>query len=536
MIPLVGNPRRAWLLGAAVAVLALGESGAAFAMFTNSTTAGPGSFQTGTLPTPGGLALGNGGCSGGAGQTNVVSTWTGSSALDASGNYLVAGYDVLRSASSSGPYSSAGSVSGNPPATQYTDTSPSGATAPLVYVSAGNGAASAQSINSSTYAAATVTLSGAVGDEPNALQVTPDGTKLVVAEGAAHQVQIVSTATGAVTSTVSIPAVGGTQSKPNAVAVSPSGTTAWIVDAANARVYPLSLATSTLGPAISVGTQGDPTAMVVTPNGAQVLVADYGSHQVSAINTSTDAVTNIAIGGATGTPIALAATPNSAHVYVADQASSQIDDIATSTDTVTTTLALASSSLADGNFSGGGDPNILAITPNGSKLYVASYQGGTVEDITVGSDTLAGTIQLPPGGVDGAPDPNALALTPNGCTLYVNDYDNNKVDVYAVSTDTLEGTPPPIGSTGDPIGMAAAPNGAAVLVANYYDSTVSVISTSSNTVVDTPGTGSGGPSPYAIAIAPSAYYYEVAGTHGGWASVPSSPAMYVLGWNVGGWQ
>ena len=59
---------------------------------------------------------------------------------------------------------------------------------------------------------------------------------------------------------------------------------------------------------------------------------------------------------------------------------------------------------------------------------------------------------------------------------------------------------------------------------------------SSNTVVDTPGTGSGGPSPYAIAIAPSAYYYEVAGTHGGWASVPSSPAMYSLGWNVGGWQ
>jgi YVTN family beta-propeller protein len=75
-----------------------------------------------------------------------------------------------------------------------------------------------------------------------------------------------------------------------------------------------------------------------------------------------------------------------------------------------------------------------------------------------------------------------------------------------------------------------------VYVANYYDSTVSVISTSSNTVVDTPNTGSGGPSPYAIAIAPSPYYYEVAGTHGGWTSVPSSAAMYSLGWNVGGWQ
>jgi YVTN family beta-propeller protein len=534
MIPLVGNRRRAWLLAAGVAVLALGQFGGAFAMFTDSATAGPGSFQTGTLPTPGGLALSNGGCSGGAGQTNVTSTWTGSSTLDASGDYLVGGYDVLRSASSSGPYSSAGTVSGNPPATQYTDTSPSGATTPLVYVSAGSGAKSAQSINSSTYGAATVTLTGAVGDEPNALQVTPDGTKLIVAEGAAHQVQIVSTATGTVISTVSIPTVGGTQSKPTAVAVSPRGTTAWIVDAANALVYPLSLATSTLGTAISVGTQGDPTAMVVTPNGAQVFVADYGSHQVSAISTSTDGVINIGVGGSTGTPIALAVTPNSSHVYVADQGNSQIDDITTSSDTVSTTIAVPS--FADGYVAGGGDPNILAVTPDGGKLYVASFGGGSVEDITTSNDAVATTFALPPGGVLGPAAPNALALTPNGCQLFVNDYDNNKVDLINVSTDTLAAATPAVGQTGDPIGMAATPNGAAVYVANYYDSTVSVISTSSNTVVDTPGTGSGGPSPYAIAIAPSAYYYEVAGTHGGWTSAPSSPAMYVLGWNVGGWQ
>ncbi len=537
MIPLLANRRRALLLGAGVAVLALGECGVAFAMFTNSTTAGPGSFQTGTLPTPVGLAVGNGGCSGGAAQTNVTSSWTGSSALDGSGNYLVGGYSVLRSASSSGPYSSAGTVTGSPPPTTYTDTGPSGAGTPLVYVAAGSGATSAQSINSSTYAAAAVTLSGAVGDEPNALQVTPDGSRLVVAEGAAHQVQIVSTATGTVTGTVSIPAVGATPSEPNAVAVNPTGTTAWIVDAANARVYPLSLATSTLGGAITVGAQGDPTAMVVTPNGAQVFVADYGSHQVSAINTSTDSVTNIAIGGTTGTPIALAVTPNSGHVYVADQANSQIDDITTSTLTVTTTIPVANLADNDGFVANGGDPNILAITPNGGKLYVASYVGGSVEDITVSgdSDVLADTIALPPGGVDGVPYPNAVALTPNGCQLYVDDYDNNKVDVITVSTDTVVATPA-IGDTGDPIGISATPNGAAVYVANYYNSTVSVISTSGNTVVDTPGTGSGGSSPYAIAITPSSYFYEVAGTHGGWTSAASSPALYSLGWNVGGWQ
>ena len=534
MIPLLGSRRKALLLGAGVAVLALGECGVAFAMFTDSTTAGPGSFQTGTLPTPGGLAVSNGGCAGGAEQTNVTSSWTGSPALDGSGNYLVAGYSVLRSAGSSGPYSTAGTVSGTPPPTAYTDTNPSGAASPLAVVASGSGS-NALSIDTSTYAVATVTLGGPVGKEPNALQVTPDGTKLIVAEGAAHQVQIVSTATGAVTGTVSIPAVGATPSEPNAVAVNPAGTTAWIVDAANARVYPLSLATSTLGGAITVGAQGDPSAAVVTPNGVQVFVADYGSHQVSAIDTSTDVVTNIAVGGTTGIPIALAVTPNSGHVYVADEGSSQIDDITTSSDTVSATIAVPSLADTDGFVPNGGDPNILAVTPDGAKVYVASFGGGSVEDITTSNDAVATTFALPPGGVLGPAAPNALALTPNGCQLYVNDYDNNKVDLIDVSADTLAASTTAVGQTGDPTGMAVTPNGAAVYVANFYDPSVSVIATSSYTVTRTVGMASGS-APYAIAIIPSSYYYEVAGTHGGWTSVPSSPAMYTLGWNVGGWQ
>jgi hypothetical protein len=62
-----------------------------------------------------------------------------------------------------------------------------------------------------------------------------------------------------------------------------------------------------------------------------------------------------------------------------------------------------------------------------------------------------------------------------------------------------------------------------------------VIATSSYTVTQTVGMASGS-APNAIAIIPSSYYYDVAGTHGGWTSAPSSPAVYTLGWNVGGWQ
>ena len=48
--------------------------------------------------------------------------------------------------------------------------------------------------------------------------------------------------------------------------------------------------------------------------------------------------------------------------------------------------------------------------------------------------------------------------------------------------------------------------------------------------INAPVAGSGG------TLGAGPYYYEVTGTHGGWTSPPSSAAMYVLGWNVGGWQ
>ena len=433
----LGGRRRWWLLSACLAVLVLGECGGTFETFSNSATAGPGSLQTATLPAPGGLSVSNGGCSGGSGQTNVTSSWDASSALDAGGNYLVNGYSVLRSASSSGPYSTAGTVSGDPPATAYTDTGPSGAATPLAYVSSGS-VSNALSISTSSYATSPVTLSETVGLEPNAFQVTPDGSRLIVAEGAGHQVQIVSTATGAVANTVTIPAVDGTASNPVAVAVSPDGSTAWIVDAANNLVYPLSLTTSTLGGAISVGIQGDPTAMVVTPSGRQVFVADFGSHQVSAISTSTDAVTSIAIGGTTGAPIALAVDP---------QLRSRLrGGPGQQPDRRHHHLERHREHDHRGAKSGrrlrhrrrrsqrpGDHPEREQALRGQLRWRVGG--GHHHQRRHGGHDLLA-----PPGGVLGTPAPNALALTPNGCQLYVNDYDNNKVDQINVSTDTLATT------------------------------------------------------------------------------------------------
>jgi YVTN family beta-propeller protein len=514
------------LIVVAVQFTALSTS---FAGFVGALTAGPTALTTATLAVPAGLGTANGGCAGGNEKTNVSATWTASAEKDANGNPLVSGYTVLRSTSSGGAYASVGTTG---IATSFTDVNPSGAETPQVYVgNNGEAAKTVHAVKTSTNEGKSI-ATGIVGVEPNGMAVTPEGTKVVVAEGASHQVQIITVATNTVAATVAIPEVAGTKSRPDAVAVTPNGLTAYLVDGANKLVYPITISSGALGAGIAVGTQGDPGAIVVTPNGETVYVANYSSHNVSVIATASNKVTaTVTIGaGETGKPIALAVTPNSAHVYVADQGNAQIDDITTASNTVSKTITVGS--LVDANVAGGGDPNILAVTPDGSKLYVASYTGHKVTDIAIPGDTVTGEIALFEAATA---SPNALALTPNGCQLYVHEHAHNVVDVITVASDAVAAHPV-VGTTGDPTGMSVTPDSTHVYVANKGGPSVSVIATATNTVSSTLAEATVGKAPIAVLATPSPYFYKLQAGHGVWQSPLTASAIYPLGWNQGGWQ
>jgi YVTN family beta-propeller protein len=527
-----GALERAGVLTATVllaAVVQLTGASKAGASFLRTTSAGPAALKAATLGAPLGLSTGNGGCAGGSEKTNVSTSWTANAERDANGNPLINGYTLLRATSSEGSYSSVGTTG---VATAFTDVNPSGAETPQFYVgNNGEAAKTVHAVNTSTNAGTSI-ATGVVGIEPNGIAVTPDGTKVVIAEGASHQVQIITVVTHTVAATVAFPEVGGVKSRPDAVAITPNGSTAYVVDGANKRVYPITISSSTLGAAIVVNSQGDPGAIVVTPNGEKVYVANFASHNVSSIATSSNSVVaTITIGaGETGKPIALAVTPNSAHVYVADQGNSKIADITTSSDTVSATITVGS--MVDANVAGGGDPNVLAVTPDGSKLYAASYTGHGVQDIATSTDTVTSTISL---FESATANPNALALTPNGCQLYVHDHAHNRVDVITVSTDAVPAHPA-VGVTGDPTGMSAAPDSTHVYVANQGGPSVSVIATATNTVSSTLAEATVGKAPVAVLATSSPYFYKLQAGHGGWQSPLTASASYALGWNQGGWQ
>ncbi|MBS0150602.1 MAG: beta-propeller fold lactonase family protein, partial [Nitrospira sp.] len=111
---------------------------------------------------------------------------------------------------------------------------------------------------------------------------------------------------------------------------------------------------------------------------------------------------------------------------------------------------------------GGGDigsgetaPSSVAVSPNGSFLYVSNRGSNTVSAYTIGgSGTLAPIAGSPfPAGTS----PSAIAISPNGSFLYVCNRDSNNLSAY-----TIGGTGAIIAITGSPFASEAAPSGVAV--------------------------------------------------------------------------
>jgi YVTN family beta-propeller protein len=523
----------------AVLVVTTVAGGGAWALMTDQASGGPVSMGSAALnPAPTAAVTNNGGCAGTNQQTNVSLSWSDSqtSASDASGGPLVSGYTVDRASSSGGSYVAAGSVSGDPPPTTFTDV-PTVGTTPVALVA--NTAKQAYPVAESSLSAGTAVTIGSTSNEPNAIQITPDGLTAVIAEEKASQVQVLtwSGSAWAVAKTLAV-------TDPTAVAIDPVANgggyfTAYVVtdpgSTTNGSVIPVTLngASSSLGTAIAIEHQADPTAVVVTPNGTTVFVANYNSNTVSAVDTATSTVTTIALPGTAPHPIALAATFDSSHVYVADRANSFIDDISAATDSVTAHVVLATGGLDDTVLTTSGNPNVLAMLPDGLALYVAEFGASAVQVVDTAlsatPDTLGPSISTGSGS-----QPIDLAASPNGCLIFVADWPSNDVFSITTATNAEAALFTTSCETKDPQSFQVTPdNHYLVIPENYSCGDVQIVNTSTDAVTTITGVGT---APVMIAFPPVPLWYTTTATHSLWSSNPSTPASYSAGWDPGGWQ
>ena len=214
----------------------------------------------------------------------------------------------------------------------------------------------------------TVIATVAVGLDPEGLAVSPDGTRVYVANSEANSVSVIDTATNTVVATVPV------GQDPNTLAVAPDGAKVYVIGRGS-RV--IATATNTVTGSLPVSGAGsvafhpDGTRAYVA-NGSRVLVIDAVSNMVTA---------SVPIGATLG----IAVSPDGTRIY----ASNALDDTVSVIDAASNAIIAA--------VPVGTSPDGLAVTPDSSRVYVANIGGDTVSVIITATNSVGATITLPPG-------------------------------------------------------------------------------------------------------------------------------------------
>ncbi len=203
--------------------------------------------------------------------------------------------------------------------------------------------------------------------------------------------------------------------------------------------------------------------------GSTLYFADTGNDMVSIINSATlnpkdynPAETDIHVGI---NPGYLAVTPDGSQLWVADTgpqtgsgSPTEIQVISTASDTVTATLPLPSA------------PAEIAFSPSGGTAYVTTAAGLWI--FNTSTDQVAGVIQ-------GLGDPHGIAVSPDGSTVYVTNTSDNLVEVIDAATNKVTDTIP-VGQL--PWQLVVSHNGNTVYVADPDSNQISMIDTKTDVV------------------------------------------------------
>jgi YVTN family beta-propeller protein len=238
----------------------------------------------------------------------------------------------------------------------------------------------------------------AVGQDPRALAITPDGTTIYVTNYQSGTVTPIRTATNTALAPIR---VGG---NPWAIAIAPDGKTAYVADTQSGTVTPIRTASNTALAPIRVGR--NPLAIAITPDGKTAYVLNNGSGTVTPIRTATS--TALAPIRVPAGSFSMAITPDGRTIYVLDLGSSQAQEgmvipIRTATNTALRSIPIGHAWPSTMN---------IAITPESKTAYVANASTGTITPIRTATDTALSRIRL----ADGA---GPIAITPDGRTAYV---------------------------------------------------------------------------------------------------------------------
>jgi YVTN family beta-propeller protein len=264
----------------------------------------------------------------------------------------------------------------------------------------------------------------------------------------------------------------------------PSGTGpyAYVANSGNGTVSVADTGTHQVVGLVAVGS--DPNDVVATPSGADVFVANNGSGTVSEIATSTNIVVRtITLAGIRD----IAMSPDGATLYATGGGSdNQLYPVDVASGTVGTPITVGSGATA------------LALTPDGSKAYVATGSSLVPVDLVLGTtgSPIASGFTLGPFQVE---------MSPSGTTVYFSGFSSPPYETILPITVATNATQPSILACHDDAGsqFALSPGGTSAWVACNGDGTVEQFDLSTGLEVGSYDLGQGSADPLAgVAVSP----------------------------------
>ena len=234
-----------------------------------------------------------------------------------------------------------------------------------------------------------------VGVQPFGVAVSPDGTKAYVTNGGDDTVSVIRTADNTVIDTdaeaggINGIAVGDI---PNTVAFSPDGTKAAVTNSGPTNVggfrYTLSIIDTTNYNIITTITGlGDrPRGVAFSPDGTKAYVTIRNADFVRVFDTNTyNEITTIAVGNQ---PLAVAFSPDGTKAFVTNEDDDTVSVIDTTTYNEIATITV------------GIEPGAVAVSPDGNIAYVTNAQSDTVSVIDLRANAISSDSSNSGGGTD----------------------------------------------------------------------------------------------------------------------------------------
>ncbi len=255
------------------------------------------------------------------------------------------------------------------------------------------------------------------------------------------------------------------------IAFSPDGKRVYVGDVAGSRVVAFDVTGAAPRQVLSVTVGLSPVHFAFTQSGRFVYVTNFGGASISVIDTTSGKIT-ATIQTPQG-PHGLVASPDGKRLYVACLNGQALAVIDTTTNTLAQTIPLPDNA----------HPYSVVSDTAGRYLYVTDNFLGRV--LVLDTTRLEYPAQAVVGGGKAGQQPVLLAISPDGKRLYVTNSGGNLsvLDIAAHPTQPALVATVPVGRS--PHGVAVTPDGRYIIVANILSGNLSVVEAASNQVIAT---------------------------------------------------